>query len=315
MSQLLPFAFDDSLVRVRAGDDGEPWFVARDVCNVLGLAEPASQHLKNLDDDAKGMGFTHTLGGEQQVVTVSESGLYALIFRSRKPEARRFRKWVTSEVLPSLRKTGSYAPGPKTATLEQLHRLVAVWAMLAESPRVALMDQVLSRFGIEAGEPEPGAVLAAVRFVLDQNDALLRKGRRVSREAARRYEAFARCEEPEPELVTAFWKQLDLLNAGPGPEGEARGWLNHSRSPAFLAVNLPQFLLASQAQGLYAFYAPELRRLLRSSAPRKLAAANKAMRSVHTGKALKCWVFYTTAGSVPMDGVGLESARGERPET
>lgn len=314
MSELLPFAFEHSLVRVRADADDEPWFVAKDVCNILGLGD-TSRAVEPLDDDEKGTTNIRTLGGPQEMLTVSESGLYSLVFRSRKPEAKRFRKWVTAEVLPSLRKTGSYATGPASASMEQLRELVAVWAMLTEMPRPALLAQVLTRFAITEDEPDPGAVLAAVRFVLDQNDALLTKGRRVSRAAVRQYEAFARGEETEPELVSAFWKQFDLLNGESSADGEAPGWLNHSRSPGLLAVNMPQFLRASQARGLYAFYAPELRRLLRRSTPRKLAAANKTMRSAHTGKGLKCWVFYLNTNPIADDWAGSPTARGTRPET
>ena len=110
---LTPFVFDDALVRVHTDGDGNPWFVAKDVCRVLEINNH-NDAVSSLDDDEKGVATTDPLssGGSQQVRIVSESGLYSLIFRSRKPEARRFRKWVTGEVLPVLRKTGAYvAPG------------------------------------------------------------------------------------------------------------------------------------------------------------------------------------------------------------
>lgn len=84
-----------------------PWFVASDVCTVLGIVHAASS-IRMLDDDEKGVHSMHTLGGDQSVSIISESGLYALVLRSRKPEARQFRKWVTAEVLPAIRKTGRY---------------------------------------------------------------------------------------------------------------------------------------------------------------------------------------------------------------
>lgn len=105
---LAPFAFDDSLVRAYADEAGNPWFVAKDVCGVLGI-EKVRDAVSRLDDDERGSVIVDTLGGPQNVNTISESGLYALVFRSRKPEAKRFRKWVTAEVLPTLRKTGHYA--------------------------------------------------------------------------------------------------------------------------------------------------------------------------------------------------------------
>lgn len=87
---------------------GEPWFVAKDVCDALGI-EKYRDALGRLEDDEKGCPVTvDTLGGPQKMSAVNESGLYNLIFQSRKPEAKKFRKWVTSEVLPSIRKTGRY---------------------------------------------------------------------------------------------------------------------------------------------------------------------------------------------------------------
>lgn len=87
--------------------EGEPWFVAKDVCEILEL-EKIDSAIRELDDDEKGTHSMSTLGGNQRMSIVSESGLYALVFKSRKPEAKAFRKWVTSEVLPAIRKTGRY---------------------------------------------------------------------------------------------------------------------------------------------------------------------------------------------------------------
>lgn len=88
--------------------NGEPWFVLSDVCSKLGISQPASA-ARGLDDDEKGVLTMHTPGGPQKKRIVNESGLYSLILTSRKPEAKRFKKWITSEVLPSIRKTGRYS--------------------------------------------------------------------------------------------------------------------------------------------------------------------------------------------------------------
>lgn len=80
--------------------DGEPWFVAKDVCNVLGVQQPA-RAVENLDsDEVSKTHITDSLNRQQETYIVNESGLYALVIRSNKPNARRFRKWITSEVLP-----------------------------------------------------------------------------------------------------------------------------------------------------------------------------------------------------------------------
>lgn len=94
-------------VRAVRGDDGEPMFVAKDVCAVLELKNPRST-LALLDEDEKGVHIVDTPGGEQQMTTVTEPGFYKLVMRSRKPEAKAFQRWVTHEVLPALRRDGGY---------------------------------------------------------------------------------------------------------------------------------------------------------------------------------------------------------------
>jgi len=100
------FSFEKRDVRV-VMKGGEPWWVAKDVCDILGLSN-AREAIKALDDDEKStVRISDGAGGPERNV-INESGVYALIMRSNKPEARRFRKWVTSEVLPSIRKHGIY---------------------------------------------------------------------------------------------------------------------------------------------------------------------------------------------------------------
>lgn len=88
--------------------NGEPWFVAKDVCECLELGNPRSS-LALLDEDEKGVHSVDTPGGKQEMTIVSEPGLYSLIIRSRKPEAKAFKRWVTHDVIPSIRKRGLYA--------------------------------------------------------------------------------------------------------------------------------------------------------------------------------------------------------------
>jgi prophage antirepressor-like protein len=89
---------------------GDPWFVAADICRALGLGN-VSMAVRILDEDEKGLNPIETPGGIQSATVVNESGLYALMLRSDKAEARPFRRWVTGEVLPSIRNTGSYTIG------------------------------------------------------------------------------------------------------------------------------------------------------------------------------------------------------------
>lgn len=106
--EVFNFSQENAPIRVQVINNN-PWFVAKDVCQILGIANHKDAVSRLDDDERDGVGITDPIGRQQTVTTVSESGLYALIFQSRKPEARKFRKWVTSEVLPSIRKTGMYA--------------------------------------------------------------------------------------------------------------------------------------------------------------------------------------------------------------
>lgn len=104
---LIPYNFDGQPVRTIINDDGNPWFVHADACRVLDITNSGNAAAR-LDSDEKGIHTMDTLGGRQELTIISESGLYSLILTSRKPEAKRFKRWITSEVIPSIRKTGSY---------------------------------------------------------------------------------------------------------------------------------------------------------------------------------------------------------------
>lgn len=121
-TQLSTFNFEKSSIRVIAVNN-EPWFVAKDVCNAIGLSN-SRMALLALDDDEKGVSSTYTLGGEQDLAIVSESGMYTLILRCRDAVKKgsvphRFRKWVTAEVLPQIRKTGRYQVSERSQPKEQ----------------------------------------------------------------------------------------------------------------------------------------------------------------------------------------------------
>lgn len=112
--------------------DGEPWFSAPDVARALDYRS-APDMTRILDEDEKGTQIVRTPGGEQEVSVISESGLYSAILRSRKPEAKKFRKWVTAEVLPAIRKTGRYeAPAAAVAPPQVQALTLALEARTAE---------------------------------------------------------------------------------------------------------------------------------------------------------------------------------------
>lgn len=106
MSNIIPFSFEGCSIRL-VDLEGSPWFVAADIAAALDY-RMASDMTRMLDDDEKATQTVRTVGGDQELTVINESGLYSAILKSRKPEAAKFKKWVTAEVLPSIRKTGSY---------------------------------------------------------------------------------------------------------------------------------------------------------------------------------------------------------------
>ena len=109
--------------------DGNPWFAAADVCRALDIGN-SRQAVSRLDDDEKGVISADTPGGEQRMTFVNESGLYSLVLGSRKPEAREFKRWITHDVIPSIRKTGAYA-----MTLSPAEQLVAQAQLLVQQEK------------------------------------------------------------------------------------------------------------------------------------------------------------------------------------
>lgn len=147
MTDLERFNFQELPFRV-AMIDGEPWFVAVDVCNALDI-DNATQALTRLDEDER----TLISNEGRQVNAVNEAGLYSIILGSRKPEARAFKRWVTHEVLPTIRKTGSYQAPTGTnllalAVIEAQQMLEASARQVAElTPRAEAWDELASATG------------------------------------------------------------------------------------------------------------------------------------------------------------------------
>lgn len=157
MNQLVAFNFESHNVRVCVGENGEPMFVAADVLSTLNLDRKA---LERLDDDEKGVSSIHTPGGPQDMTAVNESGLYNLVLGSRKPEAKRFKRWITHEVLPSIRKTGAFSSAVSIATLptptqDKVHAILSIGEAISKVPGV-----------------KPGIAMAATLTVIHENTGL-----------------------------------------------------------------------------------------------------------------------------------------------
>ncbi len=159
MLDIVPFQFDQHAVRVHIDASGEPWFVAADVCAALALPE-THKAVARLDDDEKDRNSIPTPGGVQEMTVVNESGLFNLVLGSRKPEARRFKRWVTHDVLPSIRKTGAYAvPGSVAALPAPAQDRVTAILMIGEA--VAKVPGV-----------RPGIAMAATLTCIQENTGM-----------------------------------------------------------------------------------------------------------------------------------------------
>lgn len=145
MNELQTFTYNNSQVRT-IEMNGEPWFVLRDVCEILGISK-YSDTAARLDEDERG-----AAGGVQEMTVISESGLYNVILRSDKPEAKPFRKWVTAEVLPSIRKTGSYSAPTKPSKALEIKEINA---------KVRLSNQFLKLSKVDTLSAEYKNILAA----------------------------------------------------------------------------------------------------------------------------------------------------------
>ena len=120
MADITPFNFGIFTVRVITRDN-QPWFVANDICNALGYSNTSKAIGDHLDEDER---YNESLERGGSLLLINESGLYALVLRSRKPEARKFAKWVTKEVLPSIRQTGQYGqPAQDPKRIEHARQL------------------------------------------------------------------------------------------------------------------------------------------------------------------------------------------------
>lgn len=130
MNDLIPFDYEGTNFRALQDSAGEPWFVAADVATILGY-RMASDMTRRLDDDEKGTRSVRTPGGDQDMTVISEAGLYSAVLGSKIPEAKAFKRWVTHEVLPAIRRHGVYAtPDTVEAMLQDPDTMIATLTAL-----------------------------------------------------------------------------------------------------------------------------------------------------------------------------------------
>ena len=131
-------------VRAHLDDQGNPWFVAKDVCDILGLTDPSKAVEKFLESE-KGTNQIRTLGGLQELLTISEFGLYRLVMRSDKPAATAFRHWLSTTVLPEIRKTGGYRIAELQAEVNRLQEEVMLLDRLTRIKATKLKSNRLTK--------------------------------------------------------------------------------------------------------------------------------------------------------------------------
>lgn len=136
-------------------ENGEPWFVGKDVATALGYSNPRDAIAKHVDNEDKGVANCDTLGGTQSLTIINESGLYSLILSSKLPTAKKFKRWVTSEVIPAIRKTGSYALAntPSYQIADPIERAKA-WILEQQQLKQLQATSAQQQQQIEANRPK-----------------------------------------------------------------------------------------------------------------------------------------------------------------
>lgn len=135
--------------------NGEPYFVGKDVATILGYSNPRDAISKHVDDEDKGVAKCDTLGGRQEILFINESGLYSLILRSQLPAAKRFKRWVTSEVLPAIRRHGMYATEELIANPDLA--IAAFQALKAEREKRIALEEAVAVQAQQIAELKPKA--------------------------------------------------------------------------------------------------------------------------------------------------------------
>lgn len=251
----LDFPFDAHNVRVVVVND-KPLFVLSDIAGLLGYRD-ADKAARMLDPDEKGTHKVGTLGGPQDVLVCNEPGLYRLLFRSERFEAKSFTRHVTHVILPTIRRTGGYSA--RTARALPLDR--------ASRASTLLLDKIRSETDAEVRR----ALYAQLQACLDPLGLPYPPLEQLGADAA-----------PLPDAVAEFWEVVIALLAA----GEQ---LNHTHQSGRLALNLPEVRAAAQRHGARLPDQAALRALRRSQRPAFVRVC--VVNSARTRKSTYCWVF------------------------
>lgn len=168
-NQLQIFNYQSKQVRT-VTKDGESWFVAKDICDILELGN-SRMALERLDNDEKGVSLIDTPGGTQSMQVVNEPGLYVLILGSRKKEAKAFKRWITHEVIPSIRKNGGYIANQEQLTPEQIvaNALIVAQNIIAEKDRLLEEQRPKVLFADAVSASKTSILIGELAKILRQN--------------------------------------------------------------------------------------------------------------------------------------------------
>lgn len=168
-TEIQAFHFNSATMRALTDENSEPWFVGKDVATILGYTNPRKALIDHVDDEDKTDGVTirDSIGREQNPIVINEAGLYSLILSSKLPNAKRFKRWVTHEVLPSIRKTGGYIHASEADSDED----ILAKAVLIAQKTIDLKNRQLQAKDAQIKELEPKA--KALDAFTDVEDRLL----------------------------------------------------------------------------------------------------------------------------------------------
>ncbi|GAB3380667.1 hypothetical protein NCG89_00675 [Spongiibacter taiwanensis] len=264
MDQIIPFYFQGSQVRTLKDENGQPLFVATDVASVLGYERPENAVARHCADSLK-RGVRNSRGEMRPTDCIYEPDVYAMIFGSKLPSAKKFQRWVFEEVLPSLRRDGYFRTDRK-------YNMEFPFDMPAMTRQFSAGLTYLERSGV----PKHRAVAMSNRMVAEVT------GIDVLEMLGAKEEALA--ENPK---VAQFWNIYEAVCL----DEKGNNILNHSKDDAYIALNLNHFIDVAAENG---FDVPEgVKSALKTSVDRRFVET-KPVNSRITGGTVRCWVFCTS---------------------
>jgi len=271
MNALITFQFGSNDIRIQQDTDNQPWFNAHDVCQALEMGNSRQALDSHVDeDDVQKLDVIDNLGRRQKANFVNESGLYALIFGCTKEAAKTFKKWVTSEVLPSIRKTGAYSHNhskPLSPVKQTIEAITLFTKLFGHLQQMGLEHATAAVRANQTARHVSGIDLLELTGI---TPFITEKARE---------EAAANDDHPLVDLDGKTLKNGDYID------------LNHSGDEKIIAINLVEYEAACSKAGLHLpCELTALKKLLKHSQQRKYVEM-KAIWSARISRTVRCWLF------------------------